>query len=232
MLDLEFPSVTDLQLGSPPQVTFSLWLQIHDCPVSSPAFPTYSGPGCLSIMPTITAEGPLLPGSWRIWPQCEWNAIFFLQERWLYKPLILLTILKALILRISVTSWVLRTLFFCALQLSLPPSTLCGDEKSLGKCYFHPSPLVSKVLSQTDLLSLLQLFLAIPKYAVFTPFQSSCSPCAQISYALLTCAYTSHHGHNLFITSLPIHQAPDQVSLDTFSNTSSNYCTHSLKLNY
>lgn len=117
------------------------------------------GPGCLSIMLTITAEGPL-PGSWHICPQCEWNDIFFLQERWLYKPLILLTILKALILRISVTSWVLRTLFFCALQLSLPPSALCGDEKSLSKCYFHPSPLVSKVLSQTDLLSLLQLFLA------------------------------------------------------------------------
>lgn len=88
------------------------------------------GPGCLSIMPTITAEGPL-PGSWHICPQCEWNDIFFLQERWLYKPLILLTILKALILRISVTSWVLRTLFFCALQLSLPPSALCGMRSHL-----------------------------------------------------------------------------------------------------
>lgn len=61
-------------------------------------------------------------------------------------PLTFLTILIAIILRISVTSRVLRTLFFSPFYSPLlPPPTQCRDEKSLRRYCLGSSPFISKI---------------------------------------------------------------------------------------
>lgn len=123
-------------------------------------------------------------------------------------PLTFLTILIAIILRISVTSRVLRTLFFSPFYSPLlPPPTQCRDEKSLRRYCLGSSPFISKIPYQTDSMSLLQLLFAIQNTEFSLHSSQAILTMLKNLTLFLLLLIIFHHGNSLSIISLVICQA-------------------------